>query len=120
MFIFAWPPLAVSDVEMVVLDPVVYAGDTVRFRASLCKNVEASSELHFALVSDTDERSYYDAGVEYGNNPKGCFEVVQHFHVPSDIPPGKYEAIVVAVLSVNALRKETYRLPMGKVTVKRE
>jgi hypothetical protein len=115
-YLFVWPVSAVTEVRMQVLDQGVYAGDTVRFAAQLCKHVEGATELHYALRATTSNH-YYDAGMEYGNNPKGCMDVIQHFHVPADVPPGDYEAWVVAVMHINALRTDIVELPMGDLTV---
>lgn len=115
-FQMVWPIRSIHDVRMSVLDPVVRQGGRVRFLAHVCKEVEAASRLHFAMLNESTG-VYLDAGSQYGNNRKGCFEVVQHFHVPFDAEPGRYAVDVLAEIPVNGLRTDTYRMPVGEVTV---
>ena len=101
---------------MTILDQSIEAGEEVRFNSKLCKNVTGSSEIHIGLRS-IDTGRYFDAGMEYGNNPKGCMDIIQHFHVPQDTPPGDYQVWVMAVLEVNGFRTDRYKLPMGEITI---
>ena len=116
-YLLVWPPSAVTDIRMTILDERVPAGSHVRFEASLCKHVDAPAELHYAMSGLDDTGIYLDAGMEYGNSGRGCYTIEQHFHVPEDAPPGNYFVEVIGIVDINGIRTDRYRMPMGNVCV---
>lgn len=113
-----FPLEPIHSVRMKIINDRVLPGDVVRFDAHVCKEVDTASELYFGLTN-IENKKYHYAGMQYGINPKGCFDVEQHFILPDDVPPGHYQVDVMGHVRVNALREEQYRLPMGILTVER-
>lgn len=116
-YLLVWPPQAITDVVLTLYDQRIQAGGVVRYRVEICKHVDSASEIHYGLVGLDDTSHYFDAGAEWGTAPKGCFQQEQHVHIPEDVPPGKYLLQVQAVMRINALRTDVYKLVVGEICV---